>query len=203
MTKINISAITLAISLVYSVNAMAQNMSKTEYKSITQTIKSEYKTAKHNCNVYADNAKDICVVDAKGKKNVAQAELDASYRPSKQARYDAIVIKAKADYAVAIERCDDKAGNIKDVCVKEAKAALISAKSDAKAQLTSAEANTTANEKSTDAQMKAKKIGSEARQDAAADKRDADYAVEKTRCDALAGNAKDMCSSDAKMHYGK
>ena len=140
MTKINISAITLAISLVYSVNAMAQNMSKTEYKSITQTIESEYKTAKHNCNVYADNAKDICVVDAKGKKNVAQAELDASYKPSKQAHYDAIVIKAKADYAVAIERCDDKAGNIKDVCVKEAKAALISTKSDAKAQLTSAEA---------------------------------------------------------------
>ena len=80
---------------------------------------------------------------------------------------------------------------------------LVSAKSDAKAQLTTAQAKTTANEKSTEAQMKATKVGNEARQDAAADKRDADYALEKTRCDALAGNAKDMCASEAKMHYGK
>jgi hypothetical protein len=35
---------------------------------------------------------------------------------------------------VAKEKCDDKAGNEKDVCVKEAKAALVRAKADAKAQ---------------------------------------------------------------------
>ena len=73
MNKINISTITLAISLIYSVNAMAQNMSKAEYKSKTQNIESEYKTAKLNCNSYADNAKDICVVDAKGKKKRRQS----------------------------------------------------------------------------------------------------------------------------------
>ncbi len=143
------------------------------------------------------------MVDAKGKKNVAEAELEANYKPSKETRYEVLIAQAKADYAVADERCDDKSGNVKDVCVKEAKAAFVAAKSNAKAQLTTSQANATADEKSNDAQIKAKEAGSEARQDAASNKRDADYAVAKEKCDALAGNAKDMCSSEAKMKYGK
>jgi hypothetical protein len=38
-------------------------------------------------------------------------------------RNHVMVTQAKADYLVAKERCDDLAGNAKDVCVKEAKAA--------------------------------------------------------------------------------
>ncbi|MHB8742367.1 MAG: hypothetical protein ACYC9L_04510 [Sulfuricaulis sp.] len=34
---------------------------------------------------------------------------------------------------MAKEKCDDKAGNDKDVCVKEAKAALVRGKADAQA----------------------------------------------------------------------
>jgi len=36
-----------------------------------------------------------------------------------------------------------------------------------------------------------------------ADKRDADYAVAKEKCDALSGNAKELCVNEAKKHYGK
>jgi hypothetical protein len=42
------------------------------------------------------------------------------------------VAKAEADYRVAKERCDDQAGNVKDVCLEEAKAAEAAAKADAK-----------------------------------------------------------------------
>jgi hypothetical protein len=41
------------------------------------------------------------------------------------------------------------------------------------------------------------------RKDAAADKRDADYAVAKEKCDALAGAAKDACVGSAKANFGK
>jgi len=51
--------------------------------------------------------------------------------------------------------------------------------------------------------MKAKEKGSEARHDAAADKRDADYAVAKEKCDAMSGNAKEGCVNEAKKRYGK
>jgi membrane-associated HD superfamily phosphohydrolase len=204
MNKINISAVTLAISLVYNVGAMAaENMSKSEYKAASRSISADYKAAKLSCHSFAGNAEDICMVDAKGKKNVAEAQLEANYKPSKERRYDVLIAQAKADYAVADERCDDKSGNVKDVRVKEADAALVAAKSNAKAQLTTSQANTTAAEKSNEAQIKAKEAGSEARQDAASNKRDADYAVAKEKCDALAGNAKDMCSSAAKMKYAK
>ena len=41
--------------------------------------------------------------------------------------------------------------------------------------------------------MKAKEKGSEARHDAAADKRDPDYAVAKEKFDAMSGDAKGTC----------
>ena len=38
------------------------------------------------------------------------------------ARRDAAKKKAEAEYNVAKEKCDDLAGNLKDTCVKDAKA---------------------------------------------------------------------------------
>jgi hypothetical protein len=95
----------------------------------------EYKSAKTACDSFADNAKDICLAIAKGKERVAKAELNAPYKPSKNADYEVSVAKVEADYMVAKENCDGKASNVKDVCVKEAKAALVGAKSDAKATI--------------------------------------------------------------------
>lgn len=41
------------------------------------------------------------------------------------------------------------------------------------------------------------------RKDAATDKRDADYAVAKEKCNVFAGEAKDSCSAKAKTRYGR
>lgn len=113
------------------------------------------------------------------------------------------VAKAEADYAVANEKCDDKVGNDKDICVKEAKAVETSIKADAEAKMKISEANQTANEKSAEAGVKASAEGTEARQEAAADKSDANYAVAKEKCDALSNDAKDRCITDAKTKYSK
>ena len=43
----------------------------------------------------------------------------------------------------------------------------------------------------------------EARSDAATDKSDAQYKVEKEKCDALAGAAKDNCLAQVKARFGK
>jgi hypothetical protein len=82
---------------------------------------------------------------------------------------------------VAKEKCDDLAGNAKDVCVKEAKAVEVKALADAKLGKQVAEANVSA----------------------ADDKRDADYKVAAEKCDALAGDAKAACLSAAKAKFGK
>lgn len=201
MDKQHITAILAITSLAFSTGLMAQTMSKSEHKAADKAIEAEYKSARTSCDSFADNAKDICMAVAKGREKVAKAQLEARYKPSKEADYDVNVARAKADYSVAHEKCDDKAGNDKDVCNKEAEAALVRAKSDAKSQLKTAEAIRADNEKTIDAHLKAKEISEEARHDAATDKRDADYAVAK--CDAMAGDARDLCVNKAKVLYKK
>jgi len=197
-----ISAILAVTSLAFSVGALAQDMSKSEYKAARKNIAAEYKSNKAGCDSYANNARDICMAEAKGTQKVAKAELEARYKPSYKAGYRAGVARAEADYAVARERCDDKAGNIKDVCVKEAKAALVSAKSDVKAHFKISKANATADQEFSEARIKAQEKGNEARHDATLDKRDADYAVAKEKCYAMAGDARELCVNEAKKHFG-
>ena len=89
--------------------------------------------------------------------------------------------RISADYKVAKEKCDDQAGNDKDVCVKEAKAVEGKALADGKM---------------------GQEIG-EAKADANAAKRDADYKVAVEKCDAMAGDAKAGCLDAAKASFGK
>ena len=203
MNKQHISAVLAITSLAFSTGAMAENMSKNEYKAAEKSIATEYKSAKAGCNTFADNARDICMVVAKGREKVAKAELEARYKPSKNADYDVNVTRGKADYFVALEKCDDKTGNVKDVCVKEAKAGLMRAKSDAKSQLKTSEAIEKDNDKTIDAHLKMKEDSEQARGESAVNKRDADFAVAKEKCDASSGDARAHCISEAKLHYSK
>ncbi len=191
MSKINISAITVAISFAFSAGAMAQVMSKDEYKSHKDGIAAESRSAKAACDSFSANAKDVCLAGVKGRDRVAAADLEARYKPGQKNTRDARVARADAAYAVAKEKCDDHAGNVKDVCMKEAKAAQTSAIADAKAQMESADARKVAREKSTDA-----------RKDAAEDKRDADRAVAREKCNSFSGESRNRCVADAKMRYG-
>jgi hypothetical protein len=214
MKNFKLSATALAISFIFSSLAMAETMTKNQYKTHVKSIESAYKVDKAKCDSLAGNNKDICVEEAKGKQNVAKAELEANYKPSVKTRYDASIAKADADYSIAIEKCDGKTGNDKDVCVKEAKAAKVhqitnaetqmkSIKANVEASETSGDARAVAIEKSGDANAKAAETKADARKDATTEKRDADYAVAKEKCDALAGGVKDKCISDAKLRFGQ
>ena len=161
--------------------AQAAAMSKDEHKAGKDRIEAEYKADKAACDSLARNAKDICQEEAKGKEKVAKAELEYAYTGKPDDANKVLKTRAEATYAIAKERCDDKAGNDKDVCVKEAKAAETKALADIKL---------------------GKKVG-EARNDAADDKRNAEYKVAAEKCEALAGDAKSSCIANAKATYGK
>ena len=161
--------------------AHAATMTKADYTATKTRIGADYKSDKAACAPLAGNAKDICVEEAKAKEKVARAELEYGYTGKAGDRNKVAVAKAESAYAVAKEKCDDQAGNAKDVCVKEAKAVEIKALADAKL---------------------GKEIGA-AKKDAAADKRDADYNVAVEKCDALAGDAKASCIAAAKTKFGK
>ncbi len=198
-----LSGVAVAACLMIGTSAMAQAMSSADFSAGKTRIKTEYKADKKACDAMSSNAKDICVAEAKGKESVALAELDNTYKPSLKAEYKVSVVKGEATYEVAKQKCDDLAGNPKDVCVKEAKAALTTAKADATVRMKTTQANTTANEKKTDANTKASSETKEVRTDAAADKRAAQLKVAEEKCDELASTAKDTCLAAAKANFGK
>lgn len=61
MNKSHITAILAITSLSFSTGALAQNMSKNEYKAAEKNIKAEHEFAKANCASFADNSKELCV----------------------------------------------------------------------------------------------------------------------------------------------
>ena len=127
------------------------------------------------------NAKDVCQEEAKAKEKNARAELTFQHSGLAADGTKLRTARAESAYAVAKEKCDDKAGNDKDVCVKEAKAAETKALADARM---------------------GKQVGAAAKE-AGEDKRDADLKVALEKCDAMAGDAKASCVADAKAKFGK
>ncbi len=167
-------------------------ISKASHDQMVKDADAQLKAAKAACASLAGNAKDVCLADAKGKHSIAKADADAAYKNTAKARESARVAHAQANYDVARERCDDLSGNPKDVCIKEAKAALVKGKADAKVDRVAA-----------DTSRDAATTRAEARKDATADKREADYKVALEKCDALAGAAKDSCVGNARAQFGK
>ena len=190
-SKLLISLLTAA-GLCLAGAAQAQVMGKDARDMAVKNAETQYKMDKAACDSLSGNGKDICVEEAKGKEKIAKAEADAAYLNTPKAREAARDARADANYAVAKERCDDLAGNAKDVCVKEAKATHVRATADAKVDRVSADTRNDSAEKT-----------AEARRDATNDKRDADYKVAVEKCDSLAGPSKDTCLRDAKSRFGK
>ncbi len=202
MKKITLGAIALAITVLSSNGAMAENMSKQDYQAGKNKIAAEYKSARSACSVLSGTPNDICVIEARGKEKVASAELDAAFKPTRKAFYEARLAKAEAVYALAKQHCREMAiANDVDICVKEAKAEKIIAKADAKAQLKTSDANDVANEKSAEARSEARVKAADARKDAASDKRDAQYEVAKEKCSVLMEGAKEHCMNQAKTNF--
>ncbi len=148
MNKRNINVIAVAIAIAFGTGAMAaQALTTDEYKVGKDKIAAEYKLSQAACGSLTGNAKDVCVVEATGKEKVAKAELEASYKPDEKANHAVKIAKAEADYAVAKEKCDDKAGKDKKLCVNEAQAAEAQAKANAKTSMAPTMATKAAEEK--------------------------------------------------------
>ncbi len=187
----NLLAIVAATMLATS--AMA--MTSAEHSAAKDRISADYKANKAKCDALKDNAKDICMKEAKGAENVAKAELEAQYKPSDKNTYKVAEARADADYAVAKEKCDDQTGDAKKICEKDAKAAHVTAKENAK--VARAQAKPSDNAAKKDANV------AEVKKEATEEKREAQYKAAKERCDTMSGDVKDKCVADAKRMYGQ
>jgi hypothetical protein len=101
----------------------------------------------------------------------------AAATPEAKALFEHAKSAAAVKYRAARDHCNGIEGNPKDVCIAEAKAARVRAEADATAQYR----NTL-------------RAYTKARIDIA----NADFALDRTRCAALAGNERDVCVERAK-----
>lgn len=108
--------------------------------------------------------------------------LSMSVHAMTSAEHSAVKVRADADYKGARERCKPLRGNDQDVCEKEVKAAHTKTVADADAEY---------------------KNTPRARSNAAEEKAEANYKVAKEKCDAMTGNAKDVCVEQAKANRTK
>jgi hypothetical protein len=191
MTKYTLTALAATFFMLAGASAHSASLTKAEYASHKAAISAQYKATRAACKTSSGNAKDICIEEAKGQKKIATAQLEADYQPSDKHQFDVRIAKAEAAYAVAKEKCDDAAGNVKDVCLKEATSAQVTAK-----------ANATVIETTLDANTEARAKASEAVKGANSEKRHAAYGVAKEKCDALAGDVKAKCIQTAKVEFG-
>lgn len=171
----------LAAVVLLSGAAQAAVTNKAEYNAARSQADGTYKSETDGCKAMTGNAKDICKLEAKGHLNVAKAEAEYAYSGKPDDMRKVTKAKIEAAYDVERERCDDKSGNGKDVCIKTAKAARDKALAD----------------------LKLGKTVAAARTDAADAKRDADYKVAAEKCDALSSDAKTACMNAAKAQFGK
>jgi hypothetical protein len=153
---------------------------KGAYEQARQKAASNYEAAKKRCDGMSGSAKSVCVAEAKAARTRTEEQAEVLYQGTPKAREHAKNEIAAAEYRVARERCEERSGNDKDVCIKVAKAVRTRAEADAKAE---------------------RKI-SDAREDAARHKREADYKVAAEKCEALTGDAKAACIAQAKTRYG-
>lgn len=181
-TKITLAIMLVGASLGFAIPTLAATPdAKAAYSNAKDKAASDYKAAAAQCDAITGNPKDICIAQAKAARVQVESEAKAQYEGTVAARVSARKDIADANYNVAKAKCASQNGNAKDVCNKEAKAAMVAAKADA-----------TADKKVVDA-----------RADARDDKMTADYKVALEKCDALAGPGKDACVAAAKSQYGK
>ncbi len=101
----------------------APGISGDEYKREKDRIEADAKAAKAKCKDMKDNAKDVCMAEAKGNEKLAKKELDFKKNPNDKNRQDVEKMKAEVAYELAKEKCEDQKGAAEQAsCKKQAKA---------------------------------------------------------------------------------
>lgn len=121
MTKLSPALIVALAAATFAGGSLA--LTEAEFSAAHERINADYRAAKAECDKLKGNAEDVCEEEAKGRRNIARAELAYQREPTEQNARAVELAKAKAAYEVAEERCDDLKGEAEDRCEAEARAA--------------------------------------------------------------------------------
>ena len=176
------TVISLALATLLSLNAaFAALLSSTENDAAKDRIGADYKEGKADCAKSHGNVNDVCIERVKGKEPVAAAELEYQYSGKPSDANNLAMARANSAFAVSNELRDEMTGRAKDLCRAEANATHVKARAD-----------TTLNEKI-----------DVALQEAATDRRSADYKVAVAEAIGLSSDAMSVGINTAKTNFNK
>ena len=120
-----------AATLSLNTTASPPDDAKVDYEVKVEAATIDHKQAREKCDEFAGNAKDVCLEEAKAALARTKALAEAAYENTPQARTEANMAIADADYAVAKAKCEAKDAAQKELCLKQAGSAR--SKAEAKA----------------------------------------------------------------------
>ena len=91
-------------------------MSKNKFETLGDNIDKEFKVATARCNPLNNDKSAICNAKAEGARDIARAELQATFKPTIQNRYDANMTSAGANYTIATKQCNSLQDSEIDAC---------------------------------------------------------------------------------------
>lgn len=111
----------------------ASNDAKAAYYAAADKAAADYRDAHAACEALDMSMQSVCIEEAKLAQTRAKMNAEAHYRNTAQARQQANMAIANAEFAVAKARCEIRQDNEKNVCIKQAEATRVAAIKSAKA----------------------------------------------------------------------
>ncbi len=97
---------------------------RTEYRLDHEKAQAAYRLDSVRCRQLQGDARQLCKVEARGRFQVAKADIDLKFKHSPANEDRLKLANAEAAYGLAAQKCGSLAGNAKDVCKADAKASL-------------------------------------------------------------------------------
>ena len=120
------ATVVATISLL-AAGAAADDERTQQYRELLAGARSTHDADIRQCRRMQGPERTLCMAQARAVHRKATAEAVAYQRNTPQARVDARMAAADADFAVARVRCKASRGNARDVCMQEARAARVAA----------------------------------------------------------------------------
>jgi len=177
--------------LVHALPLVDQALTRDDVKAQKVRIEEQYDQAQARCRRVQGHARELCNEQARGERDVQQAELQLQAEPTGDNDQKLRIARAEAAYSLALVRCKDLGGQARDVCRQDAKMVFSDAKAEAKLQREVSDQQLRAAVTVRDRTTQQEKVA------------DAEFNAARERCEMLPGEGRANCLLDAKKRFGR
>lgn len=191
MTRFAVLAFAAAAAAAQAAPLIDKALTTEEVKAHKVRIEEQYDQAQSRCRRVQGHARELCNEQARGERDVQQAELQLQAKPSAENDEKLRVAKAEAAYSLALVKCKSMDGQARSVCRKDAKMVFNEAREEAKLQ------------KEVSGQQLRAALTVRERSDQQERVAQAQFNAARERCEMLPGEGRSNCLADLKRRFDR